>query len=124
MLSHLAKTLENQIPVFFFKEYKVLSAAEFRQRLRLSKRAKLIDIRSREEFRELHIPGSVNYDVLSPSFVTRLSRMEKGRPYFIYCHNGKRCETAMRLMEELGFRKVYSLATGLMSWKGTLERSY
>ncbi len=109
---------------FFIKEFKTLTANEFRSRLRENKRAKLIDISTREEFYELHIPGSINYDVLSPGFVDNLEKMDRLRPYFIYCRNGKRSESAMRLMDELGFRKVYSLSSGLQSWMGTVERSY
>ncbi|HXH19265.1 MAG TPA: rhodanese-like domain-containing protein [Chitinophagales bacterium] len=109
---------------FFSKEVIKLNSDEFRFRLHKAKKARLIDVSSKEEFRELHIPGSVNYDVLSPEFLERLVSMDKNRTYFIYCRNGKRTESALRLMEELGFRRVYALMTGLQGWKGTLARQY
>ena len=109
---------------FFSKEIKSLSCSEFKLKLRSAKRAKLIDIGTNEEYRELHIPGSVNYDFHSPEFYNRLEFMDRNRPYFVYCRNGERSETAVRMMEEKGFRRVYSLTSGLRSWIGTLERSY
>jgi len=112
------------ILTFFVKEVKNLDSGEFKSRLRNSKRARLIDVSSEEEYRELHIPGSVNYDLHSPEFLEKLEYMDRHRPYFIYCRNGQRSAAALRLMAEMGFRKIYALASGLQSWKGTLERSY
>ncbi len=108
----------------FSKEIKSLSYSEFKLKLRNSKRPKLIDLSSEEEYKELHIPGSVNYDNESPEFTRVLAFLDRSRPYFIYCRNGERSETVMRLMEEMGFRRVYALMSGLPAWSGTLERSY
>ncbi len=108
---------------FFMKEVKKLDSSEFRLRLHNNKKARLIDVSSEGEHRELHIPGSLNYDVLSPEFIGKLECMNKSRTYFIYCRNGKRSETAIRLMEEFGFKRVYALMSGLQDWKGTLARS-
>ena len=84
----------------------------------------MIDVSTAEEFKELHIPGALNYDVLNVDFVHKLDVLDRARSYFIYCRNGKRSETAMRLMKEMGFKRVYALMTGLQSWSGTLARSY
>lgn len=109
---------------FFSKEIKSLSTSDFKFKLKAAKRAKLIDLGSREEYKELHIPGSVNYDSQSPEFFRTLQLMDKSRPYFIYCRNGMLSEKVVRKMEEMGFRRVYYLMNGLQSWIGTLERSY
>lgn len=109
---------------YFKKEAKNLEQGEFKFMLRKFRHARLIDVSTKMEFCELHIPGSTNYDVLSPKFTNRLEEMDKTRPYFLYCRNGKRGEAAMRLMEEMGFRRIYNLACGIESWKGTVERSF
>lgn len=114
----------NSLFSIFSREIKGLSYSEFKLKLRSAKRAKLIDLGSREEFDELHIPGSVNYDNHNPEFNRVLELMDRTRPYFIYCRSGERSEAVMRIMEEMGFRRVYSLLSGLPSWNGTLERSY
>lgn len=110
---------------FFSKDVKNLNSNEFREKLHhYAGKALLIDVSSRNEFYDLHIPGSVNYDVLSPEFLSRIEELDKRRIYFIYCRDGKRSATAIRLMRELGFRRVYGLTAGLKSWHGTLARSY
>ena len=108
----------------FVKEIKHLTSNEFRFKLRQANRARLIDVSTEEEYKELHIPGSLNCDVLSPDFINKLEYMDRNRSYFIYCRNGSRSGKAVRLMEEMGFRRIYSLISGLESWHGTLERSY
>ena len=109
---------------FFSKEIRSLDPGEFRSLLHGTKDARLIDVSTQEEYNALHIPGSKNYDVLSPQFIHKLEPLNRFRPFFIYCRNGKRSETARMIMEEMGFKRVYTLISGLQFWKGTLEMSY
>ena len=100
-----------------------LNPVEFRAKLRLEKKARLIDVSSQDEHRELRIPGAINCDLASADFSSVLEVMDKSRPFFIYCRNGNRVESAMKMMDEMGFRRVYALSSGLQSWTGTLEMS-
>ena len=105
-------------------EIKNLDSAEFRSHLKATKKARLIDVSTKEEHKELHIPGALNYNVTSPSFAEKIENLDKTRTYFIYSWDGKRGEMACNIMKELGFYRVYNLLSGIKSWKGTLERSY
>jgi rhodanese-related sulfurtransferase len=106
--------------VYFSKEIKLLEQSEFRHLLRRFRNSRLIDVSTKEEFTELHIPGSMNFDVLSPMFATKIGMMDKTKAYFLYCRDGSRSETAMHMMQKMGFRRVYSLISGIKSWKGTV----
>ena len=68
----------------------------------------LIDVRTPEEFAELHAPGALN---------TPLEDMETGRlgsltnafqhdPIDLYCRTGRRSERAKSILENLGFTRV------------------
>lgn len=124
LLLQTAQQTASSLFSFFSKEVKSLATNEFKLKLRTARRPRLIDLGSKDEFKELHIPGAVNYDMQSPEFLRVLQLMDKSRPYFLYCRNGDRSEKVARLMEEMGFRRVYYLINGLRSWIGTLERSY
>ncbi|MDZ4847022.1 MAG: rhodanese-like domain-containing protein [Chitinophagales bacterium] len=107
---------------YFTKEFKLLEQGEFKHMLRKFHNSRLIDVSTKQEFSELHIPGSMNYDMLSPKFVDKIEVMDKSRPYFLYCRNGSRSEVAMHIMQDLGFKRVYTLASGIKTWKGTVAR--
>jgi rhodanese-related sulfurtransferase len=105
----------------FSKEIKSLNQNEFKNLLRRFRySARLIDVSTKEEFLELHIPGSINCDVLNGKFATKVAMMDKSRAYFIYCRDGSRSYTAMLLMQKMRFKRVYNLSDGIQTWKGTV----
>jgi rhodanese-related sulfurtransferase len=105
----------------FSKEFRSLQEDEFKSLLRRFRySARLIDVSTKEEFLELHIPGSANCDVLNVKFATKISMMDKSKAYFIYCRNGSRSQNAMYLMQKMGFKRVYNLLDGIQTWKGTV----
>lgn len=112
----------DELRIYFSKEFKLLEQGEFKYMLRKLRNARLIDVSTNEEFRELHIPGSMNCDMLSPKFVDKIEQMDRAKTYFLYCRNGRRSEIAMYIMQDLGFKRVYSLTSGIKTWKGTVAR--
>jgi rhodanese-related sulfurtransferase len=43
-------------------------------------------------------------------------KLDRTRPYFVYCKSGKRTEGAVEQMEKLGFKNIYTLDGGYTSW--------
>jgi phage shock protein E len=79
----------------------------------------LLDVRTEEEYREGHIPGSVNlpYDGIG-----------KGKPDFpkddlviVYCRSGRRSEIAAETLKALGFSDVADFGA-VSRWKGALVK--
>ena len=105
-------------------EIKNLECSEFRDKLKRKKMSRLIDVSTNKEHQDLYIPGSLNIDVLSPDFISKVGNLDKLKTYFVYSRSGKRGETASKIMMELGFKRVYNLVSGIESWKGTLARDY
>lgn len=68
--------------------------------------AKLIDVRTPEEFASGHLQGAVNipYDQIS----SRLAEVggDKGQPVVVYCRSGKRSAKAKDTLEGLGYSHV------------------
>jgi phage shock protein E len=77
----------------------------------------ILDIRTEEEFTQGHIENAINIDYRSEDFSRRLQELDKGDAYLLYCKSGGRSAKALEIMKELGFREVYHLFKGFMSWE-------
>ena len=76
--------------------------------------AKLVDVRSPEEFNERHIDGAVNIPV--DELPKRASELgNKDQPLVLYCRTGRRAERGAKSLREAGFTKVENLG-GMGNW--------
>ena len=80
--------------------------------LKNDKKALLIDVRSKQEYREGHLEGSINislYDIERGNFI----KVEKNTTIILYCEQGKRSKKAMKFLRENGYENVYHIEGGL-----------
>lgn len=104
------------------KQYEDLSSKEFEGRIN-TKGVQIIDVRTPAEFRKGHIKGAVNLDLSAFDFQKKIDGLNKDGNYFLYCRSGARSSVAARLMTQKGFKNVFNLDSGIMSWNGPLETS-
>ncbi len=72
----------------------------------------LLDVRTREEHVEAHLPKSINIPV--QELGSRLTELaDKNRATVVYCRSGGRSAAAAELLVSAGFTQVYDL--GAMS---------
>lgn len=78
----------------------------------------ILDLRSAEEVLEQgHLPTARAYDFLrGEAMFEDLARLERDRPYLIYCAIGGRSAKTAVKMHELGFKDVTVLKGGLNAW--------
>lgn len=70
--------------------------------------AKLIDVRSPEEFADGHLEGAVNIPVAQ--LEARLGEVgPKDAPVVVYCRSGHRASKAKQVLEAAGFKAVHNL---------------
>ena len=69
----------------------------------------IIDVRTSGEYFLENIDGSINIDVLSANFSSRVGMLDKTNSYFLYSQNPTRVETALQMMTNLGFSNVFIL---------------
>ena len=79
--------------------------------------ALLLDVRTPEEFREGHIPGSRNLPLQN---LEEAAIETETVPVFLYCRSGNRSATAARILRSMGYRNVTDLG-GISAWRGDLE---
>lgn len=82
--------------------------------------AVLLDVRTREEYREGHIPGSINIPLDALDGVEE-KIAERQTPIFVYCHSGGRSAHAKHYLNQMGYQKVTNIG-GIMSYRGEVER--
>jgi rhodanese-related sulfurtransferase len=97
--------------------YKELEPVAFRQTLQKTPSAVLLDVRTAEEYREGHLAQAHNVDYKRDDFRQQVGKLDKSKPYFVYCKAGVRSEKAADIMKELGFRQVYTLDGGIDEWE-------
>ncbi len=98
-------------------EYKELEPSAFQKTLRKTPNAVLIDVRTAEEYREGHLAQARNVDYKRDDFRQQVGKLDKSKPYFVYCKGGVRSDKAADIMKELGFRQVYTLEGGIDEWE-------
>lgn len=82
--------------------------------------AKLLDVRTPEEYRSGHIPGSVNLPVDSIQKAESLLP-DKNAPVYVYCLSGMRSGSAVHALGKMGYLKVKNIG-GISAYHGKIER--
>jgi Rhodanese-related sulfurtransferase len=82
--------------------------------------AKLIDVRTEEEFSLGRIPGSISIPLDSIAMVEDIIP-HKDTPLFLYCQSGARSSSAVRYLKGMGYANATNLG-GISAWRGKIER--
>ncbi|UFH56173.1 rhodanese-like domain-containing protein [Spirosoma sp. KNUC1025] len=72
-------------------------------------KAYLVDVRTPEEYKEGHLNHSTNVDFKADDFKTRISRLDKRKPIYLYCRSGNRSGKAADTLQVLGFSQAYNI---------------
>jgi rhodanese-related sulfurtransferase len=91
-----------------------LGQEELLEKLDDDDKAFIIDVRTKEEYEESHIPNSTLMDIKDPkSFIEEIENLDKDLNYYVYCHSGVRSVQACQIMKTLG---------GISEWGGELVK--
>jgi len=77
----------------------------------------VLDVRTKKEYSEGHIPGSVLIDFNSDDFDKQVAKLDKNKTYLVHCAAGGRSSRACKKMDQLGFSKLYNLEGGMGAWE-------
>ena len=78
-----------------------------------------LDVRTLEEYREGHIPGSKNVPLQSLDKVTSFVN-NQDTLVFVYCHSGARSAQAVSVLEGMGYTNVKNIG-GIAAYAGKVE---
>jgi len=90
-----------------------------RDAAKAAKSAKILvlDARTPKEFAAGHIAGALNVDFNATDFAEKLSALDRGQTYLLYCASGRRSTLALKECQRLGFRHVIHLQGGIKAWQ-------
>jgi rhodanese-related sulfurtransferase len=91
-----------------------ISPKEVAERLQAGEQIPLIDVRSREEWDAVHIPGSIFFTQELMQQI--LSEWPKEREFVFYCHHGFRSLDAASFFAGHGFRNARTMTGGIDAW--------
>lgn len=88
-----------------------------------------IDVRTKDEYYEEHIPGFSMYvdfykfetDISYLRDYIELVELDKTKPLVIMCNSGNRSVEASNIFYEEGFTEIYNLENGIQGWNGETE---
>jgi rhodanese-related sulfurtransferase len=74
----------------------------------------ILDVRTQSEYDEAHIEGAILIPV--QELPDRLDELSKNDEILVYCRTGNRSSTAVGIMEDDGFSKIYHMNQGISVW--------
>ena len=81
--------------------------------------AVLLDVRTPQEYRDGHIPGSKNVPLQTLDKVRSVVE-NKDAELFVYCYSGARSRQATVMLQHMGYTKVQNLG-GIATYQGKVE---
>lgn len=79
----------------------------------------LLDVRTSQEYREGHIPGSKNVPLQQLDKISSVTD-NKDVPMFVYCYSGGRSRQAVSYLQYMGYTNVNNIG-GIAAYRGKVE---
>jgi len=83
----------------------------------LDKNIQLIDVRTPLEYQKGFIGDAINANIYTSDFSKAVTKLDKTKPIYLYCHKGGRSNSAAKKLVELGFTEVYDFKGGWKAWR-------
>jgi phage shock protein E len=101
--------------------YYEMNQNEANRNMKEDKSIVLVDVRTPQEYAELHIPGSILIPLDTLKTEAEKKLMDKKAIIYLYCRSGNRSASAAKTLVELGYSKVYNIG-GISSWPFEIEK--
>jgi len=98
-----------------------ISPSDVVKKVRSNEDVILLDVRTLEEYEEIHLENSILLPVqdLSQETLTKIGLGEdtKNKEIILYCRSGARSQAAYNIMKSLGYTNIKSVAGGMIHWQ-------
>ena len=89
-----------------------LSPQDFIAKVKTTKDAQLLDVRTPAEWTEGKVSSSKCINFNDADFKKQIEQLDKNKPVMVYCAAGGRSTKASKILEQAGFKQVYNLTEG------------
>jgi rhodanese-related sulfurtransferase len=74
----------------------------------------ILDVRTQSEYDDGHIEGAILIPV--QELPDRLDELDQSDELLVYCRTGNRSSSAVEILGEAGFSKIYHMSDGITEW--------
>ncbi len=102
-------------------KFETISTEEAKKMMKNENNYLILDVRTKEEYKEGHIPNAINIpnEIISADTVSELK--DKEQLIFVYCRSGARSRQASEKLVKLGYTKIRDFG-GIGNWDGEIVR--
>lgn len=94
-----------------------LSTTEFESGI-AKEGSQLLDVRTPEEYNEGHLENSLLANWYEEeTFQAKAMTLDPKKPVYVYCRSGARSSSALKWLQDKGFKEVYNLDGGILAWQ-------
>lgn len=98
--------------------FEKIDVAQLKAMITENSQLQLIDVRTPKEYSDGYIGKAKNINFFDDDFTTQVSKkLDKNKPVVLYCRSGRRSANAALKLKDLGFKQIYDLNGGILSWK-------
>ena len=97
-----------------------ISASELKQRLDQGEDIFILDVREPHEYQICNLKGHL---IPLGELPRRVHELDSAREIVAHCKSGKRSAQAVDFLKQAGFRKIYNLHGGILSWSTEVDPS-
>jgi molybdopterin/thiamine biosynthesis adenylyltransferase/rhodanese-related sulfurtransferase len=97
-----------------------LSARELKERLDRGEDVFILDVREPHEYQICNLKGHL---IPLGDLPRRVHELDSAREIVAHCKSGKRSAQAVDFLKKAGFRKIYNLHGGILSWSTEVDSS-
>jgi rhodanese-related sulfurtransferase len=76
----------------------------------------IVDVRTPKEFKKGHLENAMNINFYNKDFNEQLSKLDKEKTTYVYCHSAGRSGRSMATFKLLNFKQVYDMDKGYIGW--------
>ncbi len=96
-------------------EYRKISAQEAKQMIDSDKSIIILDVRTKEEFRQGYIKNALMITDSELKEKAPSALPDKNAKILVYCRSGRRSKTSAKLLISMGYKNVYDFG-GIIDW--------
>lgn len=111
-LKKIAKTI---FGIYRNRSINDLSYIKIKKLLNENTNAVLLDVRSKQEYKEFHLDGAINIPIYDLKENIENIIPNKTTLIAVYCQSGARSKKASQILVDKGYDKIYNLVGGIDS---------
>ena len=94
-----------------------IDAQELNEKIYSDEDISVIEVRSPAELTRGKIPGSINIPLDNFENEVEEKIKNKDEKICVYCLSGSRSAIACEILEDLGYKNVFNLISGMLAWR-------